>query len=763
MAVIVIVAGLALWICCLTVLWGWAVDASGVVALLTVLSFFAVCWLCLLKRVWLIAWACRLLRGLKLDQLVPLDDALAGKIGSSKDDAQKRMRLLAAASLWAVACFIAATVMVPLADFVVGLLGHYFLFSRWTWRLIETGWLLGGAVLVAMGLVPVAFATKVVRSGGGRDVYAACYRDWVLAVSLAFAVFAVAWWFGANLIFLVFSIAGVIGFSAVTAVSRGELATHPRKKLLPFGPPPVRARLNIAAAHGMLLLVVLVQLRLLGDVFSLSMTRRMLWVFLSLGLLSYFLVRVDRKSRPPGRGQISGSVLGIGAAMLAQAGQMVLCLNLPADGFFQQLFNPLVLPLAVGTQLPIAALAATLLSHQRKTFAIAGGSVGSYVTAVFGGLAVAMGVYVILGILGFGWAWMVAVVLAAMLVLAGGADGARHTHPTSKRVQWAAWSVVLCGSFVAGLWSALDRASAATGAVQTGSWLTARVQEVRWRKQFRQFGVLPMKPSRRSDVVTDCLAGIFERRRGKWWMACTAAADLPAELPAQLYAMGSNPQPPDVPRRLKRRWPPLSYSDSNYFRYSRLNSVGRLGCDYYDGIFLAPLPADHPQAWRCYNAKLMRRCMQLAKIRHPEWNEQLKKHVWIESHGVVCLRTQAGPDRVRQALNVARTYHNAVRTGWAVAAVTRRGIDLLLIGPDEALGGDEKSDIMDFLRERTSNEPDVYLVKISELWEPYPGVSDIRQYNPPGERLRDTPHVDGLRNYLDKTRKVRLLQRQQGQ
>ena len=336
----------------------------------------------------------------------------------------------------------------------------------------------------------------------------------------------------------------------------------------------------------------------------------------------------------------------------------------------------------------------------------------------------------------------------------------------AERLRWVLWSGVACAALLAGLGVTLGNTTPLKQQIQPGVWLTSTGQQFRSMRLYRQESVLPRMKVRRSEVITQCLYeegdgekpedGIFARRRGKWWIVSTSVKDLPAELPARVYAFGSNPEPPPQPRRFKR-WPPLSYSAPGFFQYARLNFVAHQGCDYYDGILLAPLPADHPQAWRCYNEQTMRRCKRLVEMRNPDGTI---------AYGVVVLRTQVAPDRVRKALSVARTFHKAVRSGWAMVALQRSGVDMLLIGPDEALaphydteGQVVSKGVRDLLMEKARSDPDVYVVPIEQLWEAYPGVAPIRLSNPPAERLADTPRIEGLRNYLDKIRRIIELQR----
>jgi hypothetical protein len=386
------------------------------------------------------------------------------------------------------------------------------------------------------------------------------------------------------------------------------------------------------------------------------------------------------------------------------------------------------------------------------------------------GLGLAVAVFMVLG--SISWGWVVLIVLLGVGVLAGGIDGARQASEKVLRVQWLVFSGILCVAMVVSLGVAIGFAGEVSGTIRPGAWLSTICDISSSGRRFSLRGVLPDNKSLRSEIITDCLAGVFERRKGRWWVAASAEKDLPPQdrlaepeenadewerqnrpsIWTRIYAAGATPQPPSVPRRAKR-WPPLSYSAPDYFRYARLNFVADIGCDFYDGVFLAPLRADHPQAWRCYNDRILRRCRRLTEGAYLEWVPELGKHVPKRTSGLVVLRTQVARGHTRRALSVARTYFNVVGSGWAMVAFMPglAGMDMLLLGPDEALAGPGRDDIVAFLRKTASRSPGrVYLVPIQELWAVYVGIRPIYLFSPPGERLDDTPKLKGLRKYLDK-------------
>ncbi len=432
-AVIGIVAGLVLWACCLTVLWGWAYDASGAFALRTVLTIFAASWLCLWRRDKLIRWSKAVLKAFHLTEKIPLEEALEERLGSSRQDVNKRMHILAAGAVLAVGCFVFGTVWIIASAAIATLLGQCFLFSDVTWKLIEWVTLFIGALPIGLGFCVMCFAAKVVRESGGRDIFGAGFRDWLWGVAVGIAGFAISWWFGANLIYLVFSIGAGILVIAFVAISRAELATHPRKRLLPFGPPAKHSEKFIAATYAGLGLVLIGQTRLLGDIFSLSLSRRMLWIFLTVSLLTYFLGRLGRKSKPPSQLQVAGALLGVAAGLLAQAAEWILCIKLSG-------WTSAAVVLGVATQIPIAAMAAMIISSQRRNFAFSGGSAGPYFTAIAGGLTVAIALFMLL--FSFSAGWILMIFLPAAGVIAGGLGGAKLARTTFGRIQWVSLSVV---------------------------------------------------------------------------------------------------------------------------------------------------------------------------------------------------------------------------------------------------------------------------------------------------------------------------------
>jgi hypothetical protein len=266
------------------------------------------------------------------------------------------------------------------------------------------------------------------------------------------------------------------------------------------------------------------------------------------------------------------------------------------------------------------------------------------------------------------------------------------------------------------------------------------------------------------------VAEVFRYHKGRWWFVAGDARDLPPRAQpgrvdtvyARIYPTGSNPEPPVAPERY-HRWPILSRRDGQYHRYARLNFVAQLGGDYYDGIFLAPLPGDHPHAWRCYNEQTLRRAVHMTHLVGYRSDPVRGDRVEVMEYGLVALRTQVRADRVRQALHIARTFDQAVTArrdvggktyrpaapGWALVAIRPEGIDLLLLGPPEALQSGQGRELLALLKGKTKDHYDTFFLEIEKLQPDFSSLAPIFVFNLPGERMAGVPTLRGLREHLE--------------
>jgi len=120
----------------------------------------------------------------------------------------------------------------------------------------------------------------------------------------------------------------------------------------------------------------------------------------------------------------------------------------------------------------------------------------------------------------------------------------------------------------------------------------------------------------------------------------------------------------------------------------------------------------------------------------------------------VVLRTQTSENNIRNALGTAKTFYEIVGSGLAIVAIKNNGLDMLLVGPDEALTAIStkgRTDVVAFLRERSRNCDRVFLVQLKELWKAY-DIEEITLRNPPGEMLSNYPKIKGFQYYLETNR-----------
>ena len=729
LAVILLWAAAAVWAGVLTVLWGWTFDPSGGVSWQVAAGLAAGAALALHRRRQRVRRDLRRIDRWGASEQVPLRAALAGELGHSRGDIEQRLKLLTAAAIGTVAVFCLATLWVPLAGWACAMTGQRFLFSDLTWRGIEWFWILTGTVPAGGAIVALWYAIYTVRSGGGRDVYAAACRDAWCGLALASAVGALAWACGANLIYLAFAAGVVMLIVALTTARRRQLSLHPRVPMAALGQWTASDKRRIVLLYCLFVVAIVTQVRMLQDIFALEVPYALLWVAASLGLFAGFGKHLDHKGKLPTGVQRAGCLIGVATAMMVQSFEWILCLSQPEN-------KMMLVGFAAVTQIPLAFFAASLVSGQRHRFATLGGTVGHYShAAAFGVLCgwVLLGMIAATGVPG---AFLIGI--AVGLLVAGSIEGARHAIDRSQKIGWLGWSTILTACLLTCLCIAMTRSAGPGVRFAAGTWLTTQRQLAEGGKIVAQ-GCLPRSANARSETITACLDDVLTRRPGKWWCVVSDALDVPATLPKGVYAFGSHPQP-IADDGDATRWPPLSSSDRDFLRYARLNFVAEKGCDVFDGILLAPLPADHPQQWRVMNARTMDRVVRMRN------RVQLMdgRIFW----GVIALRTQCGPENVGRLLSIARTYYDAVGSGWMVVGISDRGVDMLLLGPTAAVRQTVESeielaaDLLAGLQQRAGRESTVELIELKNLWARYPDVSPMKIVAPLGMGQCSTPTLE---------------------
>ena len=695
---------MVVWAWSLCSLWAWAFDSSGGSTLVTLAAamFALAATVSVPLRLSRIAhwFAVRLRSG----------DVAALELLASRYRPAGQVRLraikraLSITVMFALVCGVAGTIAVYGGARAAYVLGRRMLWTPLGWTGLKLVVQFVGMLPMAAGISAVAHAFSVVRRSFGRDPYGELCRDWLWAMTVGTGLFGLLWWWGIHMLGLA-AVMGMLLPVAMTALSR-------RGDIRISGRGPVerscrqwRQRTAISVTLAALALILLVQGRLLGDIANVSLGLRVCFGGLSLALLAIFLRGVDRKPRPPGEAQERGAAIGAVAVVMIQAAFAVACCQ---GGAVAVVCGAL----AAACQVPLMALGAVVLSRRRRLFAAAGGGFGAYVSCASAGAGIGVVIYMIVCSLPAGPIVLPAAAVAACAgsVICGVARGQK---PANKRM-WALWTVTLMGAVAGALLVSVHDAKPAVGRATPGFWLTAV------RRGGEQAGCLPILRMWRSERITEAIVKIMadpddrtgqRGHIGRWWVVANGRRDLPNVLNRRVYEVASVADPAAVPPGI---WRDILVRGSERDFLQATHTGGEL----FDGVFLAPLPADHNQAWRCYNYRTLRRCRKRV---HPG--------------GVVLLRTQAGGDNLAAALAVAKTFHRAVGASWAVMELHEGMVDLLLVGPVGAVAWPS-------WREGLTAVP---TEKLSADWGE---ISPIRLARPSGRRNGRQPSEGRLRYWL---------------
>ncbi|MCD6364699.1 MAG: hypothetical protein J7M14_02365, partial [Planctomycetes bacterium] len=334
-----------------------------------------------------------------------------------------------------------------------------------------------------------------------------------------------------------------------------------------------------------------------------------------------------------------------------------------------------------------------ILSRQRRLFARVGGRQRLYVACATGGLALGALVYLAAMTLGVGRFVMIGGALAALTFSLPAIIVRLRNAATQLR--WAASGAGLMLSLSAAIFFSL---SGPARRAAPGVWLTS----IGGRPHGADAEILPHCGGRRSKSITDLLADIatVSSQARRWWVVSSSPGDVPAVLRDTIRATHSAADP-SVSRAATTSWKPNRLAED----FLTFAQVGR---DRFDVILLAPIPADHNQAWRCYNKRTLKRCAARAA-----------------RGGLVLLRTQTGADKTGCALAVAETFRKTVGSGWAAFALQAGRLDMLLIGPTQnALLASQ--DV-----HRKAEASGAALIELNELHRRW-GVKPLRVVRPSG-------------------------------
>lgn len=722
--VIWIAALLVLWTACLVILWGWAFDTSGASALITLAATMLAISAAVVFPPRAAQAARRVVVWLRLEDLpaTAFSQAGTGRIGPRQ--ARALTRMLAVATIFAVACGFCSMLAIYVGRSFADAVGRRFLWMPLAWGALKLLVQFVGMFPIAMGLTATFLSTSLLRSGSGRDVYASLCGDWLRAIAAGLLIFSIVWLGGVNLVGAA-CVAGLLLLAcAVGLFSRQRVTVRPVRRVGAAQPAPARrSELKVLAGFAALALSLLVQLRLLADVGGLGLPVRVGWLALSLGALGTFVRRADRRSRPPGRRQDAGAVIGIMAGLMIQSALAGTCVSAQSQG--NGLLTALCTCFAVGLQIPIAALAGIVFSRQRRLFAIGGGGAPAYAGAATMGCGLGVLAYLAALSLPAGATMLLA---GGLAVLAGGViAGIGGAVRPDRQLRWGGWGAALICAVAASMLVARRQAGPAGSTVTAGTWLTSVVVPQEGSRVPRRAGCLPILHRWRSDALSYAMAQIMiaqERRASgqnlRWWVVSSSDLDLPGAALAEVFMSSSFPDPAAVP---PGRWRDLLVpgADAGFLQAAQTSN------QRFDGIMLAPLPADHPHAWRCYNTQALRRC-------------------WSRTHpnGLFLLRTQARPGYFAAALSVARTFHSVVGPGWAVAEIRGGRLDLLLVGPAGAAAA------------RPSTSPEgVFVVSTERIWEDWSQIALISLASPTALRYSRRPSAISLQYWLDSVQEPR--------
>ena len=644
--VIWIAAALSLWAWATAVLWSERLDVSGTGPVSALSALLAAVALTAGLPGKAARAAQRLLTALRLQDSGAMGLATAASMPPRPQDVGTLMRLLALSSVLTAVGGLLSTGAVLAAPALEEAAAGRFALGAWGWAAFRFAVEVVGLLPMGLGVGLTFLVTVLIRGGSGRDHYGTVFREWLAGAAVGLAGAAGAWWLAADLLGVSLVAAVAVLAAAAFTVQRVKLTIRPRRVMDPVVSAGQRGRrLAVAAGFAGVTAALAVQVRLLRDLAEAGPGAQALWTGASVWLLVRYLAKADGRSRPPGLAQAAGGVIGLFCGLVFQGALAVRFLAGGPEAAACGL-------LAVAAQVPLAALAGMTVSRQRRQFATGGGRAREYVATAAAAACGALLCSLVAGSLGIGG--ILAVGVAIVGIVSGVVRGMSTARRWDRQLQWAVLGAGLIG--VTG--SAAVVAVRGLPALRAGRWLTtARRSGPPAPGAAVDWALGP--PRWRSGEVTAAGAGLLARHAGRWWVTAGAAADVAVAEGAE----GARWSAPDPTACRRGHGGGAFLSDTVRDR------------SWFDGVLIAALPADHPEAWRCYAPSVLRRCRRK-----------------LVGGGVMALRTQARPGRVDDALAVAQGFAEAVRDGWALVAVGPEGVDVLLTGPKaagrpEAAGG----------------------------------------------------------------------------
>lgn len=670
---------------CVTILWGWAMDSSAATTLtgLAALMFAVSLAVRLPRRA---AWGVqRLLGWLQARQTATAPPALAFPVRQDTGESRALARLLGLSAALAALGAVLSILLLPILAATSEELTRRFLWTEASWTITKGLLQFLGAFPLALGLSVLLLATGLIRQDRGRDGFASALRDWTWGACLASAALALAWWAGANLLIVLSSAVAVLVLAATMLLWRAGSAMRPRRFAAEAEPWGLLARrATTIGGFAAAAVAMLVQLRFLCDIWSVGLAGQAAWAAMSLAALTGFMGRCDARSRAASSISAVGSVIGLVCGWVMQSALAMTCLWAQDGG--RSSLALVSAALAAAAQIPLTALLGNVLSRQRRLFATAGGTPRIFLADAAGGAGAGVVFYTLaLAVQAGGWL----VPVLTLGVLAGGALRGMRLDPTGRAARaWAAIGAVLCCSVAATLLVPRSHLSRRIVAISPGvnlSSIIRRDADGLWRLD----GYLPFHPTWRGPGVSAALEEIAAsaQHRGRWWVLSASDGDIPtAQAGVSMTLSAQKPQD----RRGALNTDATAIDSPN-------PDVQRRN---FDAILMCPVPADCPQAWRFYNDRALRK--HLRRLR---------------DGGCLMVRYQVSLNHWGKALAVAKTFHEAVGSGWAIVETTTDRADWLLVGPESAAAP-------------PSPREEVFVVALPDLWKKWPWITPIRATSP---------------------------------
>jgi len=650
----IVIAGAAAavtWAACIVLLWSYTLDASGTATMLTLLAM-------------LLATASVGARGRRLARVAawalswvgaasaePLAVASGNASQSRRLSGHEVMGLYGLAAGAALAGGLLSTLVVyaalPLFDYLIARFG----WTSGSWALVQLAIQWAALLPLGAGFVALFAAGALVRRDPRPHRLATASREHLVGTALGLAAFAAAWVAEANMLYLAGAMAVALMGVLYTSLAVENVQTPSRGFDGSSEPVPLKGGRLLLVFAG-LAFVLVTQMRLLSDLMAFGTPTRAMWIAGSLVLLAAVLRRAERGAESIHLAGLCGAVLGGVFVVGLQTALAFVCL---AGGPRWAVAGVC----AALLQWPLAMLSAGLIARQRLRFVNAGGTPGGFMAVAAGGASLGLLLQLLGGTAWFSWLPM-AVVLAAGV--AAGVAGAVALPTRPARVAWSISAAVLLALSVLAVESAARGLGGPQWRVLSGTWLRLRVRE--GDDKLPEFeSALPTVSTWRSAAVDAVFAEILSaregrsRHRGRWWVVAGSKRDWPEA--EGVYSAAAIPDPS-----------PLSHAQISGVLLLGPEGAylvaARIGQEQYDGVMLAPVAADHPDAWRLYNYQTLRRCYD---------------RIFATGNAPMALRTQADEEHLDDLFRVARTFVDVVGPSWAVVGREAGRVDLLLIGP----------------------------------------------------------------------------------